>query len=141
MHEFIIAWNHLLDNMGKHCVQDAQLHDVFYRKIKDEPEMEYDIKHDERLDEGHPQKTYEHLQSCVHLDVRMQEQTKNLLEREALLSSKPLKGKDVCGTTALAALGVEQTNKGSKANKKTEDKTVGASSSGGGATTKTKSKR
>ena len=43
LHEFIMSWNHVLENMGKHCVQDAHLPDVFYRKIKDEPEMEYDI--------------------------------------------------------------------------------------------------
>ena len=67
----------------------------------------------------------------------MQEQKKNRLEREALLSAKPLKGKDASGTTVPAAPGVEQTTKGAKANKKTDEKTGGAtaSSTGGAAAT------
>ena len=92
LHEFIMSWNHLLDNMGRHGMQDAQLRDVFYRKIKDEPEMEYGIRQCGRLSEGHPEKTYEHLKSRVYLVTRRQEQKKNPHEREALLSAKPLRG-------------------------------------------------
>ena len=111
--------------------------------------MEYDIRQYERLGEGHPEKTYEHLKSRVHLVIRMQEQKKSMHEREALLSAKPLKGKDVSGTTVPAAPGVEQSGKGTKANKKTEGKasnaataSVGGASAivGGTAAVKAKSK-
>jgi hypothetical protein len=37
------------------------LRDVFYRKIKDEPDMSWDIKNYERMPENDPNKTYEHL--------------------------------------------------------------------------------
>jgi hypothetical protein len=80
-------------------------------KFKDEPEMEYDTRQYERLSEGHPDKIYEHLKSRVYLVIRMQEQKKNLHEREALLSAKPLKGQDVSGTMVPVAPGVEKATK------------------------------
>ena len=62
LHEFITMWNHILDNMGKHTMQDAHFRDVFYRKVKDELEI---IKLYKRMNEGDPRKTYAHLKSCV----------------------------------------------------------------------------
>jgi hypothetical protein len=39
-----MTWNHIIDNMGKFAVDSLHLRDVFYRKIKDEPDMNWDIK-------------------------------------------------------------------------------------------------
>jgi hypothetical protein len=40
------------------------------------------------MPENDPNKTYEHLKSCVAKVITMQEQKKNLAEREALLTAK-----------------------------------------------------
>ena len=69
-------------------MQDEHSRDVFYRKIKDEPEMEYDIKLYERINEDDLKKTYKHFKGCVQKIIQMQEQRKNLAEREALLMAK-----------------------------------------------------
>ena len=88
LHEFRMTWNHIIDNMGKFSMNDFHFRDVFYRKIKDEPEMEYDTRLYERMSESDPNKTYEHLKKCVQRVIQMQEQRKNLAEREALLTAK-----------------------------------------------------
>jgi hypothetical protein len=56
LHEFLMSWNHILDNMGKFSMNDFHLRDVSYRKIKDEPEMEFDVKNYERMSENDPSK-------------------------------------------------------------------------------------
>jgi len=88
LHEFHMTWNHIIDNMGKFAVDSLHLRDVFYRKIKDEPDMNWDIKNYERMPENDPNKAYEHLKSCVARVITMQEQKKNLADREALLVAK-----------------------------------------------------
>ena len=64
--------------------------------------MKYDISQYERKNEGDPKKTYTHLKNCVQLVIRMQEQKKNSMEREALLTAKPVKIGDVSGAAAVA---------------------------------------
>ena len=56
LHEFLIAWNHSLDNMGRHVTPDENLRDVFFCKIKDEPALQYDVNQYERTFEGNPRK-------------------------------------------------------------------------------------
>ena len=102
LHEFLMSWNHILDNMGKFSMNDFHLRDVFYRKIKDEPEMEFDIKNYERMSENDPSKTYEHLRNCVQKVITMQEQKKNLADREALLAARDIR-RDNKITTAVPA--------------------------------------
>ena len=121
LHEFLMTWNHIIDNMGKLSMQDYHFRDVFYRKIKDEPEMEYDIKLYERMNEDDPKKTYEHLKGCVQKIIQMQEQRKNLAEREALLTAKESRRE---GKTSMAVPAASGTQKSNKINKKgeTQDK-------------------
>ena len=88
LHEFLMTWNHIIDNLGKFSMNDVHLRDVFYRKIKDEPEMAWDIKRYERMTEYDANKTYEYLRNCVAEVITMQEQKKNLADREALLAAK-----------------------------------------------------
>jgi hypothetical protein len=114
LHEFITMWNHILDNMGKHNMSDAHLRDVFYRKIKDEPEMDFDIKLYERMSEGDPNKTYAHLRGCVQKIIQMQEQRKNLAEREALLTAKHARQEGKTSTAVPAATGADRSNKTNK---------------------------
>ena len=88
MHEFLVAWNHILDDMGRHVIPDENLRDVFCRKIKDEPALQYDVNEYERMFESDPKKSYTYLRLCVEMAIRMQEQKKNLADREALLTAK-----------------------------------------------------
>jgi len=88
LHEFLMTWNHIIDNMGKFSMNDIHLRDVFYRNIKDEPEMALDIKSYERMNDQDPDKTYAHLKRSVEKVITMQEQRKNLADREALLAAK-----------------------------------------------------
>jgi hypothetical protein len=85
---FLMTWNHIIDNMGQFSLNDFHLRDVFYRKIKDEPEMSFDVKDYERMSDHDTKKTYVHLKRCVEKVITMQEQRKNLADREALLAAK-----------------------------------------------------
>ena len=78
LHEFLIQWNHVLDNMGGVELTHGALRDVLYRKIKEEDELKYDINLYERMHEGDPKKTYKHLMSCVESVIKLQDQRKNI---------------------------------------------------------------
>jgi hypothetical protein len=112
--------------MGNHNIPDANLRDVFYRKIKDEPEMSYDINEYERMRERDPRKSYLYLKECVLDVIARQEQRKNLREREALLSAKPDKSADPTSDAAAAA----SPNKGEKKDKGQRGQSATPSSSG-----------
>ena len=101
LHEFLIQWNHVLDNMGGVELTHGALRDVLYRKIKEEDELKYDINLYERMHEGDPKKTYKHLMSCVESVIKLQDQRKNILEKEALLSAK--KPREALSAPAAAA--------------------------------------
>ena len=59
VHEFVVSWNHVLDNLGTGKLDPFMLRDVFYRKIKEESDLKYDLNKYERMKEGDPDKTYE----------------------------------------------------------------------------------
>jgi hypothetical protein len=88
LHEFLMTWNHIIDNMGKFSLNDLHLRDVFYRKIKDEPEMEFDINNYERMSEHDHHKTYEHLKNCVEKVITVQEQKKKSCRSRSLAGSE-----------------------------------------------------
>ena len=78
--EFLIAWNNILDNMGGCRLNGSQLRDVFYRKVKDERELLYDINLYDRMPEGR-NKRYEYLIDCVSSAIRVQDQKQNFADR------------------------------------------------------------
>ena len=56
LHEFMIQWKHILDNMGHHSIPSVNLRDVLYRKIRDESDMNYDLRQYETVSEDDPKK-------------------------------------------------------------------------------------
>ena len=95
LHDFVIQWNHIIDNLGGGPMTSVALRDVFYRKICDEEQMKYDMNLYERMREGDPSKSYKHLLYCVESVIKLQEQRKNILEKEALLSGRAPKAVEV----------------------------------------------
>ena len=73
--------------MGGVALDGPALRDVFYRKIKEERELQYDMNLYERMDER--MRTYPHLMSCVTSAIRMQDQQRNLQEKESQLAGRP----------------------------------------------------
>jgi len=86
LHDFLIRWNHILENMGAKLT-DVQMRDVFFRKIQGQPGLEQNIADYENRPDNHPEKTYEHLVMCVSQLIRRQEQRQNLLEGIAIVES------------------------------------------------------
>ena len=95
LHEFIIQWNHVVDNLGGGPLTATALRDVFYRKICEEEQMKYDMNLYERMREGDPSKTYKYLLYCVESVIKLQEQRKNVAEKEALLGGRAPKTVEV----------------------------------------------
>jgi hypothetical protein len=118
-----MSWNHILDNMGKFSMNDFHLRDVFYRKIKDEPEMEFDVKNYERMSENDPFATCEHLRNYVQKVITMQEQKKNLADREALLVARDIR-RDNKITTAVPAKANASSSKNNIKRMETSDKAL-----------------
>ena len=81
LHEFVVRWNAILDNMGDYIIDKDMLKDVFFRRVKDEKELEYDIKMFERLDDTDEGKSYDHLMKCVERVIKVQDKRRNLLEK------------------------------------------------------------
>ena len=40
LHEFVMQWNHVLDNMGENAVNPRMLRDVFFRRIQHEKSLQ-----------------------------------------------------------------------------------------------------
>ena len=87
LHDFLVRWSHILEHMGAKLTS-MQMRDVFFRKVQAEPGLETDMAEYEKRDDHHPKKTYEHLVLCVSNLIRRQEQRRNLLEEESLLSNR-----------------------------------------------------
>ena len=84
LHDFIIQWNHVIDNLGGGPMTATALRDVFYRKICEEEQMKYDMNLYERMREGDPSKTYKHLLYCVESVIKLQEQRRIFGKGETL---------------------------------------------------------
>jgi predicted DNA binding protein len=66
LHGFVVQWNHVLDNMGENAVNKRTLRDVFFRKIRDEKELQYDVNQYERMDDKDENKSCDYLMNCVN---------------------------------------------------------------------------
>jgi hypothetical protein len=82
LHGFVVQRSHVLDNMGENAVNKRTLRDVFFRKIKDEKELQYDVNRYERMDDRDADKSYDYLMNCVNSVIKVQEQRKDMLEKE-----------------------------------------------------------
>jgi hypothetical protein len=88
LHDFMVQWNHVLDSMGHNAINDIMLRDVFFRKIQKEKALLLAVDAYENFTEFHPGKTYKWLLGKVEDKIRVQEQRKNMLEKEQLLNSR-----------------------------------------------------
>jgi hypothetical protein len=86
LHAFVKGWKNILDNMnGK--IDEANLRDVFYRKIRNHPDLKLDMNTYERLREENPSKTYKHLLDVVQNEINLKRQNRNMADRETSLST------------------------------------------------------
>ena len=73
LHEFLVDWKHILENMGENAVDERMLRDVFFGKIQHEKCLYYDVNRYERMDVTDPNKTYAFLMTCVKSEIQVQE--------------------------------------------------------------------
>jgi hypothetical protein len=82
LHDFMIQWNHVLDNMGHNSISQLMLGGVFFRKIQRENALFLALNAYEHYPESHPEKTYQWLLGRVEAVTKVQEQRKNMLEKK-----------------------------------------------------------
>ena len=63
------------------------------------------------MNEDDPKKTYAHLKGCVQKVIQMQEQRKNLAERQALLTAKESRREGKTSVAVPATSGAQKSNK------------------------------
>jgi len=86
LHVFVKGWKNILDNMnGK--IDEANLRDVFYRKIKGHPDLKLDMNVYERFREENPNKTYRYLLDVVQNEINLKRQNRNMADRETSLTT------------------------------------------------------
>ena len=86
LHVFVKRWKNIPDNMnGK--IDEANLRDVFYRKIKGHPDLKLDMNTYERFREENPSKTYRYLLDVVQNEINLKRQNRNMADRETSLTT------------------------------------------------------
>ena len=118
--EFARAWMVLIED-GDCKIDDPQLRQILYGKLKGSTDLEHDIKYFERCGRGHPDYTHDYLVKCLWNDINRKKEAKYELEYNtqmgSLLGAPPLKGGVMDALQAHATPG-EVSGTGGKAGKK-----------------------